>query len=63
VTTAACLVLVNLVIALVIVHTFYPAAPVRVGAAVLGALALAAVGCLVYVALGWREYLRRRPDA
>ena len=61
--TVAFLILVNLLAAQLIVQTFYPGAGLRLGAAVLAALAFAALVCLVLTVLGWRAYLRRPPDA
>jgi hypothetical protein len=60
--TAACFVLVNLVLAQVIVLAFYPEAGTRFGPAALGALCVAAIVCAIYTARGWRSYLRRPPD-
>jgi hypothetical protein len=53
----------NLVAALVIVQTFYPAAGVRLGMAGLGALGVVALVIALYTVRGWRAYLRRPPSA
>lgn len=59
--TMACLVLVNVLIAQGIVYGFYPASAARLGPAVLAGLAIAALACTVSAIRGWRSYLRRRP--
>jgi hypothetical protein len=62
VSTVVCIVLINVLLAQVIAQTFYPGAGTRLGPALLGALTVAAVAGVAYVVLGWRSYLRRRPD-
>jgi hypothetical protein len=62
VSTIVCVIFVNLILAQVITQAFYPGAPVRLGPAVLTALGIAAIAVIAYVVLGWRSYLRRRPD-
>jgi hypothetical protein len=59
---AAFLVIMNLLVAQVILRVFYPGAGFRLGTAVMVALAIVAVGCLVYSVVGWRAYLRRPPE-
>jgi hypothetical protein len=59
---AAFLVLLNVLIAQLIIQAFYPGSGARLGPAVMVALAVVAVGCLVYSIVGWRAYLRRPPE-
>lgn len=59
--TAACLILVNVLAAQLIIQAFYPGAGARLGMAVMVALGAVTVGSLVYVVVGWRAYLRRAP--
>ena len=61
VSTAACIILVNLVVAQAIVLAFYPDAGTRLGLAALATLAVAALACALYAVRGWRAYLRRPP--
>jgi hypothetical protein len=61
VSTAACFVLVNLVVAQAVVQAFYPNAGTRLGPAGIGALCILAVVCAFFAARGWRAYLRRPP--
>jgi hypothetical protein len=61
--TAACIVVVNLLVAQAIVLRFYPDAGTRLGMAGLAALGVLAVACMVYTVRGWRAYLRRPPGA
>lgn len=62
VSTAACIVVVNLIVAQIIILRFYPAAAARIGMAGLVALVVIAVLCAAYSFRGWRAYLRRPPD-
>lgn len=63
ISTAACIVVVNLILAQLIIMRFYPAAGARVGLAGLVALVVIAVLCIAYTVRGWRAYLRRPPAA
>ena len=59
---AAFLVIMNVLAAQLILQVFYPGSGFRLGMAVMVALAVVAVGCLVYSVAGWRTYLRRPPE-
>jgi hypothetical protein len=59
---AAFLVIVNVLVAQLILQVFYPGSGLRLGTAVMVALAVVAMACLVYSIVGWRTYLRRPPD-
>ena len=59
--TAACIVVVNLLVAQVIVLRLYPDGGTRLGLAALAALGVMAIACAVYTLRGWRTYLRRPP--
>ena len=61
--TMACLVLVNVLLAQVIIRALYPSSGAELGPAVLTALAVLTVVLVVYTVVGWRTYLRRPPDA
>ena len=61
VSTAACIVFVNLIVAQIIVLRFYPEAGTRIGMAGLAALIVLAVVCAIYTVRGWRSYLRKPP--
>ena len=58
--TAISIVLLNVVVAQVIAQRFYPGNGLQMGPAVLGALAVVALACVVWTVLGWRAFLRRR---
>jgi hypothetical protein len=60
--TAICLILVNVLAAQLIIQAFYPGSGLRLGTAVMVALAVVALGGLVYIVVGWRAYLRRPPE-
>jgi hypothetical protein len=59
---AAFLVILNVLIAQLIIQAFYPGSGATLGPAVMVALAVVAVACLVYSIVGWRAYLRRPPE-
>ena len=59
VSTVACFVIVNLVVAQLIVQAFYPDAGTRLGLAGMGALVVLAAVCALHAVRGWRAYLRR----
>jgi hypothetical protein len=61
--STACLVLVNVVLAQVIIRALYPSSGAELGPAVLTALAVVTVVLVVYTVIGWRSYLRRPPEA
>jgi hypothetical protein len=58
----AVVVIVNLMVAQIIIGSFYPEAGTRLG--LTGWVALVAVGvaCALYTVRGWRAYLRRPPS-
>jgi len=56
--TAASLILVNVLVAQLIIRIFYPGSGFRLGTAVMVAIGVAALGCLIYTVIRWRAYFR-----
>jgi hypothetical protein len=58
VSTVACIIVMNVVLAQVIAQTLYPGSGLRLGPAALAALAVAVLALVIYTVLGWRSYLK-----
>jgi len=62
VSTAALVVIVNLIVAQIIIMAFYPDAGTRLGLTGFVAVIVIAAGCALYTVRGWRAYLHSAED-
>lgn len=60
--TAAGIVIANVVVAQALIRALAPGSGYQLGTAVMVALTIVTLGCMVYAVRGWRSYVRGEPD-